>query len=232
MITTRPDRWLGSRQLWWRTRDARRSGDIAALVRTVTAGADTAVGVRVRGRHILLLLDPVLIGELLVDHAAVSTKGPGTKLTRQLLGDGLLTSEGPSHDRARRLIAPAFSPRRLAGYTGSFASTTRAHLTTWNDGQDLDAHAEMASLTLDIVGRTLLGIDLSDRTSTIRESLESALARFGRVGGGAILGGGNRGRAFGRLRDHGRRLLTSTPSDASNARPIRPNQRCTALSSR
>lgn len=188
MTTTRPDHWLGARQLWWRTREARKTGDIASLVRVVTSGEHTAVGIRVRGRHVLLLLDPALIGELLVEHAPVSTKGPGTKLTRQLLGDGLLTSEGPPHDRARRLIAPAFSPRRLAGYTECFASTTRSHLDSWNDGQQLDAHAEMASLTMDIVGRTLLGIDLSDRTSTIRESLEAALARFGRIGGGAFLG--------------------------------------------
>ena len=193
MIAPRPDHWLGARRLWWPTRNARRTGDIAALVQTFTAGADTAVGVRVRGRHILLLLDPALIGELLVDHASVSTKGPGTKLTRQLLGDGLLTSEGASHDRARRLIAPAFSPRRLAGYTESFAATTRAHLSTWHDGQRVDAHAEMAALTLDIVGRTLLGIDLSDRSSTIRESLESALARFGKVGSGVFLGRGSAG---------------------------------------
>ncbi len=210
MIAPRTDRWLRAPQLWWRTRDARRTGDIGSLVRTVTAGADTAVGVRVRGRHILLLLDPVLVGELLIDHASVSTKGPGTQLTRQLLGDGLLTSEGAAHDRARRLIAPAFSPRRLAGYTESFALITRAHLSTWHDGQQLDSGTEMAALTLDIVGRTLLGIDLSDRTSTIRESLEPALARFGKIGSGAILGGGLQGPARSRLLRYGRRLVKRT----------------------
>ena len=51
----------------------------------------------------------------------------------------------------------------------------------------------MAALTLDIVGRTLLGIDLSDRSSTIRESLKSALARFGKVGSGVFLGRGSAG---------------------------------------
>lgn len=183
-----PDRWLRAPQLWWRTRDARKSGDIGSLVKAVAAGADTAVGVKIRDRHILLLLEPSLVGSLLIDHAPQTTKGPGTRLTRQLLGDGLLTSEGANHDRARRLIAPAFSRRRLATYTDSFAARTRAHISDWDDGQTRDAHGEMASLTLDIVGRTLLGIDLTDRTSTIRGSLEAALARFAGAGGSVILG--------------------------------------------
>ena len=121
-------------QLWWRTREARRSGDIGALVRSVTTGADTAVGLRVRGSRVLILLDPALAADLLVEHAPVTIKGPGMRLTRQLLGNGLLTSEGAPHDRARRLIAPAFSPRRLAGYTDSFASATRAHVARWPGG--------------------------------------------------------------------------------------------------
>src|SRR6478672_1150563 len=129
-------------RLWWRTRAVRRSGDIAALIRSVTAGGGHAVGLRVRGTRVLILLEPALAGSLLVQHAPVTIKGPGVQLTRQLLGDGLLTSEGAPHDRARRLIAPAFSPRRLAGYTESFAAATRTHVTGWNDGATLDAHAE------------------------------------------------------------------------------------------
>ena len=123
----------------------------------------SAVAIKVGRQRILLLLDPALVGQLLVEHAAVTTKGPGVQLTRQMLGNGLLTSEGKPHDRARKLIAPAFSPRRLAGYTESFAERTRARTDGWHDGDTLDMHDEMACLTLDIVGRTLLGIDLTDQ---------------------------------------------------------------------
>lgn len=188
-----PDRWMRLPRLWWRTREARRSGDIGALIRSVTTGGGRAVGFRVRGNRIVILLDPALAGELLVEHAPVTIKGPGVQLTRQLLGDGLLTSEGAPHDRARRLIAPAFSPRRLAGYTQSFAAATRTHIAQWDDGATVDAHSEMAALTLDMVGRTLLGIDLADRASTVRGSLESALERFAKSGGGILRGTGWRG---------------------------------------
>ena len=137
-----------------------------------------------------------------------------------MLGNGLLTSEGKPHDRARKLIAPAFSPRRLAGYTESFAERTRARIDGWRDGDTLDMHDEMACLTLDIVGRTLLGIDLTDRSEQIRGSLEAALDRFGEVGGGSLLIGG-----AGRRRGARAPRTASAGGDGHPAR--RPRPTCT-----
>ncbi len=223
--TPSPDRWMRPPRLWWRTRDARRSGDVGALIRSVTTGGDTAVGLRVRGNRVLILLDPALAGALLVEHAPVTIKGPGLRLARHLLGDGLLTSEGsparpgPPADRAGVLPAPA-------GWVHASPSrpSTRAHIDRWGDGATVDAHSEMAALTLDIVGRTLLGIDLADRASTVRGSLESALERFARSGGGILRGTGRRAAAH----HPAGRPLRLNPS-----RPrIRPRRRCTRSSTR
>ena len=191
--------WLGGPRVLLRTRQARRNHDAGAALRALTRGADTAVGLRIRGRHILLLLTPELAGELLCGHAADTTKGPGVQLTRGLLGNGLLTSEGETHRRARRLVAPAFSPRRLAGYTDTFARCAQAHSEGWRDGQAVDMHHEMAALTLEIVGRTLLGLDLSAQAPQVRAGLESALAQFS-GDGFAIPGRRRLGRLVGRSR--------------------------------
>jgi cytochrome P450 len=161
-----------------RTRRARRLGDPAAMLRSVARGNPPAVGARFRGQHLLLLVDPALVGELLIRHAGDTTKGPGMERTKHLLGNGLLTSEGADHRRARRLVAPAFAPRRLAGYVDQFAARTAAHVARWTDGATVDMHAEMATLTTEIVGRTLLGIDLGDHTGGVRSALEAALAHF------------------------------------------------------
>ncbi|HEY3754259.1 MAG TPA: cytochrome P450 [Pseudonocardiaceae bacterium] len=176
--TPRPDRWIGPTRMMLLTRKARRSSDIGSLLRSVVRGNPNAVGVRLRGRHLLLLVDPALVGELLIEHAGVTTKGPGMERTKHLLGDGLLTSEGADHRRARRLVAPAFSPRRLTGYVDQFAERTAAHVAGWADGETVDMHKEMATLTLDIVGHTLLGIDLRERAPGIRSALEATLAHF------------------------------------------------------
>jgi cytochrome P450 len=164
--------------MFWLSRQVRRSGDFASMLRTVVRGEPNAVGVRIGGRHLLLVVDPALAGELLIGHAGVTNKGPGMERTRHLLGDGLLTSEGEDHRRARRLVAPAFSPRRLTGYVDQFAQRTAAHVARWTDGSVVDMHQEMATLTLDIVGGTLLGIDLRERAPGIRSALEATLEHF------------------------------------------------------
>ncbi len=173
------DQWLGIGRLLWRTRRGRRAQDPSLILRDVTRGADKGVGLKLPGRRVLLLTDPALSGELLTTHAAVTTKGPGLQLTRNLLGDGLLTSEGDDHRRARRLVAPAFSPRRLAGYTDMFATKAQQRTASWHDGARLDMHREMATLTLQIVGETLLGLDLTTEAPQVREGLEAALEEFG-----------------------------------------------------
>jgi cytochrome P450 len=178
-------------RLLLRTRRARRAADAGAVLRAVARGADTAVGGWIRGQRFLLLLDPALAGRLLADLAAGTTKSPGLQRTRVLLGDGLLTSEGDAHRRARRLVAPAFSPRRLAAYTEGFSERTEAHVGQWSDGAVLEMRQQLARLTLDIVGSTLLGMDLRQDADDVRSALESALESF--AGGAPALAMRRRG---------------------------------------
>lgn len=182
-MSARDQRWMGTARILVRTWHARRRQDAGAALRAVARGGRAAVGLRLRGRRVLLLLDPELAGELLSGCAASTAKGPGLRGAAAMLGDGLLTSEGAAHDRARRLVAPAFSPRRLAGYVEVFARCAGDCAAGWTDGEHRDLHADMAALTLRIAGLTLLGTDLSAQAPRVRASLEAALAEFAAGGG-------------------------------------------------
>ena len=60
----------------------------------------------------------------------------------------------------------------------------------WADGQRVDLAAEMAKLTLDVVGRTLFGVDLTGSAADVRQALADLLEAFGQVagpGGGLLL---------------------------------------------
>jgi cytochrome P450 len=52
----------------------------------------------------------------------------------------------------------------------------------WHDGEELDVHAEMASLTLAVVGETLFGTDVDEeRSATVTRALTDTLAMFDHV---------------------------------------------------
>ncbi|TNH27990.1 cytochrome P450 [Micromonospora orduensis] len=101
---------------------------------------------------------------VLADNAANYHKGLGlAEARRRILGDGLLTSEGETWRGQRRVISPAFRRERIAGFTGVVAEAG-AQLTQRleaRSGNVVDVAEEMTALTMDVLGRTLLDVDLS-----------------------------------------------------------------------
>ncbi len=95
------------------------------------------------------------------------------------LGEGLLTSEGEFWLRQRRLAQPAFHRQRLAALATLMTDATGAMLARWEpdagSGRPLDVADEMAHLTLGIVGRALLGVDLSEKAGALGRAFEVAL---------------------------------------------------------
>lgn len=90
------------------------------------------------------------------------------QLLRRFLGRGLLTNEGDSWLRQRRLIQPAFHRQRLAAFGELMASATTDLLARWDaldPAAPLDVAHEMMRLTQRIVGLALFSIDLSAETT-------------------------------------------------------------------
>ena len=116
-----------------------------------------------------------LAREVLVDRAADFKKSAGLQFLRPLLGDGLLTSEAEPHRKHRKLLAPAFAPKRIAGYGEIMVHETREQLARWSPGQRIDLADELMELTLAIAGRTLFGVDVRRDASVVAEALELAM---------------------------------------------------------
>jgi cytochrome P450 len=95
---------------------------------------------------------------------------------KMLLGNGLLTNEGSSHLRQRRLVQPAFHHEHLASYGRVMTELAARTRDRWSDGQTIDVDREMRQLTLAIVGRTLFGADIETDTPQIGEAMGALLA--------------------------------------------------------
>ncbi|MFI2652155.1 cytochrome P450 [Micromonospora fulviviridis] len=101
---------------------------------------------------------------VLADNSANYRKGIGLVHARRALGDGLLTSEGELWRKQRKVIQPAFHPRRLAEHAGLIAAEADRlvdRLRRRCGGAPVDVVAEFTGLTLGVLGRTLLDTDLS-----------------------------------------------------------------------
>ncbi len=126
-----------------------------------------------------LVADAAVARAVLVDPDRSFVKGRTLQVTRLLLGDGLLTSEGAAHARRRRLVSQAFRRPRLAASAEVMGTIVRAHVARWPVGVEIDLHARLVALTLDIVGRSLFGVDLADDAHGVGDALDTVLSQFG-----------------------------------------------------
>jgi cytochrome P450 len=116
-----------------------------------------------------------LAHQILVDHADAFVKSRGLgKIARPMLGDGLLTSEHELHRQQRRLIAPAFSHRRIAAYAGAMADLTERAQAALADGAVVDVAHEMMRLTLALVGKTLFDADVASDADEVGAAITAA----------------------------------------------------------
>lgn len=130
--------------------------------------------------HVNVLFDPETIWEIFVTNGRHATKSLALQLTRPLLGDGLLTAEGSTHLQHRRAIQPLFHNKRIASYVQDMNDAAEVTSGSWSDGLRLDIAESMSELTLDVIGRTIFGLDLRQDAAAFAEALDTVLAGFSR----------------------------------------------------
>jgi cytochrome P450 len=99
-----------------------------------------------------------------------------------LLGDGLLTTDGDYHRRARRIMLPAFHRDRILAAADTMLDEAERALAGWSPGDRLDLYAWTRRLALRIAMRALFGFDPDRRArdASMAEEFEHALGFWGR----------------------------------------------------
>ncbi|HEU0316911.1 MAG TPA: cytochrome P450, partial [Solirubrobacteraceae bacterium] len=108
------------------------------------------------------------------------------ELARRLLGRGLVTNEGASWQRQRSLVQPMFAQRHLVPFAEHMVAAAAASLAGWDQrfpaGSRVDAAAEMVTMTLEVVGRALLGGDVSVLDAGFSAAAATANHQIGAAG--------------------------------------------------
>src|SRR3984957_14923461 len=115
------------------------------------------------GRRRFLVNEPAAIKHVLLDNASNYRK---SEITRRILepglGRGLITSEGETWRRHRRIMSPAFDHRSIASYTSIMTGAAQELLAAWSTrgaGASIEVARAMMEVTLNIISRTMFSSD-------------------------------------------------------------------------
>ncbi|KRV49941.1 hypothetical protein AQ490_17920 [Wenjunlia vitaminophila] len=157
---------------------------LRSLYQTVSRYGDVVEAPIAPGRSFHLFTRPEHVEHILVARQSRYGKAFTYRPLQEWIGLGLITSDGELWERQRRLIQPLFSYRRVAALEPLMVTAVRRMLDDWDrtpeSGRVVDAAVEMSGLTLDIVGATLFGADLSgdrDRIFHAVETLQDAVTK-------------------------------------------------------
>jgi len=127
-----------------------------------------------------MIADPTAIERVLVSEAEHFRKPDfQSDALGDLLGEGLLLSEGETWETQREIANPAFAMSRLAGFDDRIVGYAESMLEGWEDGEELDVEVAMTDVTLEVIVDLMLGTELpEERVETIRECLDPLGAQF------------------------------------------------------
>ncbi|WP_426435568.1 cytochrome P450 [Bradyrhizobium genosp. P] len=135
--------------------------------------------------HVLLVHEPAAIRRVLLDNAGNYRKD---HLQRRVLSaglsEGLLSAEGEQWRLQRRVLAPIFARKAVMDFTSAMMEAAEALVERWRDLGDqitIDAAAEMARLTLNVLERTIFSDGFGSDGERIRTAMATYFKTIGRI---------------------------------------------------
>ncbi len=120
-------------------------------------------------RATVLFTRPDAIHDIFAGHPDVFHAGEANSILGPVMGPhSLLLVDGAEHQRARRLLMPAFSGRPMRGYEGLVTDLARAEVASWQPGVELRSLDRMNALTLEVILRVVFGVTDRARLDRLR----------------------------------------------------------------
>lgn len=133
------------------------------------------VSLRLAGMEAIQLGHPDHVQHVLSNNSENYRKGEFYRSELELLGEGLLTSEGDLWRRQRDIIGPMFQPRRIRRYAETIARYADREVETWTPNRPLDVTDSMQQLTLEVLAKALFNIEIRGRSTAISEAVTEVM---------------------------------------------------------
>ncbi|MEO5972256.1 MAG: cytochrome P450 [Sphingomicrobium sp.] len=134
---------------------------------------------KILGFTVHVLLDPDMVGHVLLDNAANYAKPDIVReLLDPIIGSGLLTSDGDLWREQRRIVAASFSPAAVKAQQSMFVEAARGAMSRWSDGEQVDMAAEATRTTMTVIALALFGGDRRLTSETSMRQITAAIEGF------------------------------------------------------
>jgi len=115
--------------------------------------------------------DPEIIKQVLATKNKSFVKGSQYKELKHFLKDGLLTSEGETWFKQRRLAQPSFYKKTVETFFDIMLKYSKRIVGEWTEKGSFEALPSMNALTLAAIGEAVFNRDLTKDASSIGENL-------------------------------------------------------------
>lgn len=116
--------------------------------------------------------DPAAVKQIWAGDPEVFQAGKANEILRAILGgNSLLLMDGERHLRERRLMLPPFHGDRMRAYGIAMHDAALREIATWPIGSAFPIHGSMQAITLDVIMRTIFGVEDGARLAPLRDAL-------------------------------------------------------------
>jgi cytochrome P450 len=124
----------------------------------------------------VMLSEPDQLKELFAAPPDVLHPGEGAGILEPVVGQkSLILLDEAEHLEQRKLMLPAFHGEKMARLSGLMADVAERELATWPRDQAVPLHPLFQGLTLEIILRTVFGLDPGRRLDELRDLLTRIL---------------------------------------------------------
>lgn len=129
--------------------------------------------------NFVFLFHPDAVKHVYMDNHRNYGLPPGLLAMKELLGDGIFTSEGDHWRRHRHMIQPAFHMDKLAAMADTMTQITSEDLAKWVKPQEenapIDVMEKFMELTLRVASICMFGMDLGNDTTAALEAARTII---------------------------------------------------------
>jgi cytochrome P450 len=135
-----------------------------------------AFTMKLLGYELVIVSDPEVVKEVFALGPDEGHAGKANFILKPFLGEGsLLLLDGAEHLRHRKMILPAFHGERMHAYGRTMIELANDSIDRWPVGTAFPVHGPMQTITLQVIIRTVFGVEEGPRFAALAELLTRGL---------------------------------------------------------